>query len=326
MIFNEKEVKIILHKLDIEIERERGDEILALCPGHELRTGKRDENPSWSVNTETGVHHCFSCGYKGNLITLVAEQLELFTDWNRLDLDKAKSWLRTNTDVDLDFISKQLADIKESYIAIPRPVEMSEARLAIYSDPPTWALVKRGLTIEATKKYGIKWEESGSNWITPIRSRDGGKLLGWQEKGETNRHFKNRPTGVTKSKTLFGMDCWDGKTMIVVESPLDAVKLESIGFSGGVACYGASVSSDQILIMREAEHLIFAFDNPAIDTAGKAASLKMLSTSRREGIECWFFNYGNSSAKDIGDMTVNEITFGIENAKHCVIGKHAIGV
>jgi hypothetical protein len=324
MIFKDGEIDQVLIKLEVYVERERGSERIALCPGHELRTGRRDENPSWSINVDTGVHHCFSCNYKGNILTLIAEQLEFLTDWGRLDLDAAKHWLRTNSEVDLDLISKQMSEVRDSYISIPKPVEMSEARLALYVDPPDWALQARDISIPSAVKYGIRWDKELSSWILPIRNPDTKKLIGWQEKGQLNRHFKNRPTGVQKSSTLFGIDAWEGGQMILVESPLDAVRLDSLGFKGAVACYGAHLSPAQLEILCSADSLIIAFDNPSIDTAGCAGAMHMLESSRRRGVECWFFNYSNTSAKDIGDMSPDEVEFGITNARHCVLGKAAI--
>lgn len=323
MILTEKEMHVVLYKLDVDIAITRGDEVLGICPGHELRTGARDNNPSWSINIETGVHHCFSCGYKGNLITLVAEQLEFKTEWGRLDLDAAKSWLNANTAIDLELIAKQMEEVKSSYIAIPKPVEMSEARLGVYtSDIPEWALAARKLTADSCKRYTVRWDTENSAWILPIRDYETNKLIGWQEKGQVLRHFKNRPTGVLKSSTVFNSGNYPTLPFIVVESPLDAVRLDSAGFIGGVATFGASVSPAQMNIIRSnATDIIFAFDN---DAAGQTASLRMLDLSRKTGFECKFFNYGDSEAKDIGDMSDDEISYGLETAKHCVLGKAAV--
>jgi len=323
MILTDEKIKAVLANLDIEIENERGDEILALCPGHELRTGKIDQNPSWSINTETGVHHCFSCGYKGNLLTLVAEQKEFYTDWNRLDLEGAKSWLRQHSTIDLPMLIKQMEQVKDSYIVIPKPVPMSEARLALYSKHiPEDALDSRLLTEEACMYYGILWDTDNSRWILPIRSWGDNSLMGWQEKGYRERYFKNRPTGISKSKTLFNNyvhnyeDC-----MIIVESPLDAARLHSAGIEGGAATFGTSVSPEQLQLMRKTDNLIFAFDN---DDPGRTAALRMLDLSRKTGFECKFFNYSGVDHKDIGEMTTIAIRKGIETAKHCVLGKSAI--
>lgn len=291
----------------------RGDELRSNCPMHKKRTGKVDDNPSWSINAVSGAHNCFSCGYKGNLVTLVSEVKEL-------DYEDAKSWIYLNLDVDLDALSKQLEDLKESYIPPAQLIPMSEARLAVFTTPPDWALEVRHLTEEACKKYGVLWNKRSNEWILPIREPDTNKLIGWQEKGQVSRSFFNRPAGVPKSKTMFGLDAWQGGTMIVVESPLDAVRLESAGITGGVAIYGAIYSDYQIDLMRRSDKLIFAIDNPAVDAAGKKSFNQFLSDSRKNGLEFFMFNYTDSS-KDIGDMSDEAIRLGVDTATHCVLLK-----
>lgn len=323
-MYKEGDVEQALLRLGIPTNQ-RNSELLGYCPMHLERTGREDHNPSWSMNVETGVHHCFSCGYKGSLLSLVAELLEFKTEWDRLDFEAAKSWLRQNIEIDFEFLSKQMEDMRNAYVAPPRPIEMSEARLAVFNEPPEWALAARGLSIAACDLYGVKWDIRQEAWITPIRNPETDRLLGWQEKGQSNRLFRNRPTGVPKSTALFGLDVWLGGTMLVVESPLDVVKLASVKIGQkGVATYGAVVSDIQVDLMRQAEKLIIAFDNPKLDEAGKKASLDMLARSKRGGFECWFFAYGDSGVKDIGDMTVDQIRYGIDNAKHCVFGESAI--
>lgn len=319
-LYKEVDVLHALERLQID-SIPRGFELVALCPGHKARTGKPDSRPSWSMNSRSGVHHCFSCGYKGTLVSLVAEILDLRTSLGNLDFDAAKDWIRGNTEVDLGYLTKQLEEMKDSYVGIPKPVEMSEARLAVFTTPPEWALAARKFQTEAVKHYGILWQISTNSWITPIRHADTGKLLGWQEKGQLERRFFNRPPGVPKSKTLFGLDAWQPGTMVVVESPLDTARLHTAGVLGGVATFGASISSEQVSLMRRAERLIIAMDN---DEAGTTASLKLLTEFRKQGMECSFFDYSHTDAKDVGDMTDQEILKGIESARHCVLGKKAI--
>jgi len=328
MILTNDKIKSVLANLEIEVENERGDEILALCPGHELRTGKIDQNPSWSINAETGLHHCFSCGYKGNLLTLVAERKEFYTQWDRLDLDGAKEWLQQNSTIDLPTLIKQMEEIKESYITIPKPVPMSEARLALFSrDIPQDALASRSITQSDCEAFGVLWDTQNSRWILPIYSWYQDSLMGWQEKGFGEKYFKNRPTGMAKSKTVFysapsryATNAYD-ELMVVVESPLDAVRLHSVGITAGVATFGTSVSADQFSIFRTTGKLVFAFDN---DDPGRTASLRMLDISRKTGVECHFLNYNGIDKKDIGDMSNDEIINSILTAKHCVLGKAAI--
>ena len=299
---------------------QRGDELIGLCPMHLERTGQEDNNPSWSMNAETGVHHCFSCGYKGTLLSLVAEIKEFETSWGNVDYDAAKEWLRNNVEVNFEYLARQLEEARNAYVPISAPVAMSEARLAVFDSAPEWALNARGLSEEAAKRFGVHWKSDTNSWITPIRRPHNKALMGWQEKSQTERFFRNRPTGVAKSKTLFGLDVFNGGTMIVVESPLDTVKLASIGIDGGVSTFGASVSDEQIQLMKLADKLIIAMDN---DLAGKKASADILTRTRKEGMECWFLSYGDLENKDIGDMDPDVVRYCIGASKHSVFGEAA---
>jgi hypothetical protein len=320
LMYSEGSVEGVLLTLGIETNQ-RGDELVGLCPMHLERTGKEDSNPSWSMNSETGVHHCFSCGYKGTLLTLVAELKEFITSWGNIDFDSAKDWLRNNIEVNFEYLAKQLEEARNSYIPIPVPVAMSEARLSVFDSlPPEWALSARNLTEEGCSSYGVRWNASTDSWITPIRNPKSFSLMGWQEKSQTQRLFRNRPTGVAKSKTLFGLERFKGGTMIVVESPLDAVRLGSLGIQGGVSTFGASVSNEQIQLMKMADKLIIAMDN---DAAGKKASLDLLTRTRKEGMECWFLSYQETEFKDIGDMPKDLVHYCIEGSKHSVFGEAA---
>jgi hypothetical protein len=322
-MYREGDVEQVLLRLGIDATQRRS-ELNGYCPMHFERVGREDTNPSWSINIETGVHHCFSCGYKGNLLTLVCELNEFFTEWGRLDFDAAKAWLRQNIELDFEALAKQLEELRNSYIALPKPLEMSEARLAVFEEAPEWALSARKLSEEACWAYGVKWNTRDSSWITPIRNPHTNALMGWQEKGQSSRLFRNRPTGVTKSTTLFGYNVFPKTTMIVVESPLDAVRLATVGIHGGVSTFGASISRDQLELMRTSNKLIIAMDNPNVDPAGEKAAKEIFDYVRSSGMECWFFNYGDSKCKDVGDMDEVQIRYGIDNAKHFVFGLGAI--
>lgn len=81
-MYRDGDVQQALLRLGVLTEQ-RNRELQGYCPMHLERVGREDHNPSWSMNSESGVHHCFSCGYKGTLLTLVAEIRELKTSWDR---------------------------------------------------------------------------------------------------------------------------------------------------------------------------------------------------------------------------------------------------
>jgi DNA primase len=302
----------VLLNLDVSMVAQRGNEVNGLCPMHKARTGNDDHSPSWWVNLETGVHLCFSCGYKGNMYTLVR-------DLKGLDHFDIQDFLKEKTELPLDVLMKRLKDLPQ-YITPDEPIGMSEARLAVFTDVPEIELKKRFLTREAVNAHGVVWDPKNNAWILPIREPNDFSLWGWQEKGATGRFFKNYPPGVKKSKTVFGVHILDEvKPLWVVESPLDAVRLTGLGYNA-IATYGAIISEDQGKLMRRSTSIIAAFDN---DQAGKKASEQMLGFSRKYGFDLKYFNYAGIDVKDVGDMTEKEIARGLETAKHMIYGKEA---
>lgn len=315
-MYNEGEVEAVLVRLGIESDQ-RNNEHIAMCPMHFKNTGKVDNNPSWSINADTGVHHCFSCSYRGTLLGLIADVLDI-------SFEEAKSWLRQYTSIDVELINKRLEELKNSYVGPTKPVPMSEARLAVFDAPPAWALEARELTERACADYSIKWDSNNNFWVIPVRNPADNALLGWQEKGQKDRYFKNRPAGIPKSQSLFGYENLSGDSIVVVESPLDVVKMASWGYYIGVAIYGAVISSTQLSLISSAKNLVFAFDNPSIDKAGYAAAKNLIPIARKLGLEYSFFNYGGMDVKDVGDMTQDQFESGLLNARHCSLGMAAL--
>jgi DNA primase len=109
------------------------------------------------------------------------------------------------------------------------------------------------------------------------------------------------------------------KPLIVVESPLDAVRLTGLGHQA-ISTFGAIISEDQAKIMRRALKVVAALDN---DKAGYTANEQMREFSRKYGMELSYFNYTGIDVKDVGDMTEQEIERGIQTAKTSILGKAA---
>jgi hypothetical protein len=307
------DIERVLLSLDLQLYAQRGAEVNGLCPMHKKRTGKEDNHPSWWINSETGAHICFSCGYKGNVYTLVS-------DVRGIDYYEAREYVNDKEDMPIDSLMKRIKELPQYVQAEPDAIPMSEARLAVYTEPPDIELKKRFLKRGAVKVHGVLWDVKNEAWILPIRDPDDGVLWGWQEKGARGRFFKNQPAGVRKSKTVFGVHIMSSNhDLIIVESPLDAVRLTGLGHNA-ISTYGAIISEDQAKIMRRAPRVIAAMDN---DKAGHTANEQMRGFSRKYGMELSYFNYTGIDVKDVGDMTESEIEKGIQTARTSILGKAA---
>ena len=306
-----EDMETTLLRLGVTTINTNGDEIQGHCPAHLERTGHEDRNPSWFINASTGAHICFSCGWKGSLYSLISYI-------TKTEYESAPEWLGS-----IESMSFRLSAATKNKLApkIEEAVKITESMLSAFSEPPEKALLTRGLSAEASLRYEVKWDTRKDSWILPVRNSVTGELLGWQEKGVIGRFFNNYPKGVKKNGSLFGYQTYKGGDLIVVESPLDAVRLASVGVEHGVSTYGCSISLPQLNIIRGADRVIFAMDN---DPAGIESSKILLSRSKELGFECWFFDYSHTDRKDVGGMSKSEIQYGIENAKHSVHGLKAL--
>lgn len=321
------DIPLVLEALGIE-HYEKGSEANGLCPMHAQRTGKEDHSPSWWINLDSGQHICFSCNYKGNLLQLICDVNEFYKEdsWNKgyvYDYAVAEEWLASLIEMPIERMVEIAKSLPNYIEPAPKPLEMNEARLAVFTEPPSGALEDRNITAAAARKYSLMWDTKKESWILPLREPHFNRLMGWQEKGTIHRTFFNRPTGLQKSKTLFGIENQLESRVIVVESPLDCVRLASAGIQGAVALCGSVPSEEQIKLIRYSEQVICALDNPKVDKAGYKGAQEMAKFARKYGLNLSFFNYGDTGKKDPGDLTNEELVWGVNNAKTALLGEKA---
>lgn len=293
------DIGALLRELGIEYREMgtgKGAEALARCPAHD------DRHPSWSCNLRTGVHHCFSCGFSGNLAHLVHYITgQGYTEsvlWvnSRIGWAKSHAWRE---------------DIEEASVA-PRIFAVSEKDLGRFTEPPEDAIASRNITSQSARDFEVMWNPDHKSWIFPVRDPYEDSLWGWQEKLE--HYYRNYPPGTKRSRTLFGLGIAPhGSTVVLVESPLDCVRISVAGCSGAVSSYGVSTSDFQLsLILGRASRIVLALDN---DRAGIAETERILREYPAIAGVTRVFDYGESPAKDPGGMTDDEIRYGIEHAK-----------
>lgn len=311
------DVRDVLDSLGIHVtsqsrSRHGWIEYSARCPYHYGGTVQEHE-PSWSINSDTGAHTCYSCGFRGSLEWLVHVKTGVSLEEAAQRTDKGGRALERLKRVD------PWAGERPTQV-----VPMSEARILMYGVPPEWALKDRRLTAEAAAAYGVRWADTYLHgpsrtpyqdcWVTPIRQPGTLGLIGMQVKQEGGeRFFRNVPGGVHKSGTLFGIELLQesGGGVVVVESPLDAVYLYRLGYSA-VSTMGAAVSDDQMeLLIQYADRIILALDD---DKAGWKTTYRLLGmhpngradrngTDYSARIPIWVANYDEAiGAKDPGEM------------------------
>lgn len=283
----------VLQSVGVELKRVGEREITGKCPVHIRTVGREDRSPSWSINASTGLWICFSCGARGTLSSLLAELTGL-----EAGLEIQKFLVSTNFN-NLTTKTEQNTDVYVDRDAFFHFDRVSNGKCALKSLDP-----------DLVHRYGVRWNPKNKSWAIPIMSATG-RLDGWQEK--KTGWIRNFPVGVEKGKTLFGIERFRSRTAVLVESPLDIIRFAGVfDKPQALATFGAHVSKDQMhLVTHVADRVIVAMDN---DEAGLASSKKLykLMNRPRKGLLWW--NYGGTMAKDIGDMTDEEIECGLTTA------------
>lgn len=279
--------------------------------GHEAWTpcmfhgdGVRENHPSFSVSLKNGTFYCFSCGAKGNLAYLVSRIKDIPYPQAVIYVNEKIGWARAD---------KWREDYENKNFA-PPTFKITEADMALFTDVPEKVLARRHVEPGYAKKFKVRWNSKNESWILPIRDPYSYELWGWQEKYANVRNFRNYPAGIRKSQTLFGLDAFaDGSTAILVESPIDAVRVSSFGKGSGLACSGLQISNTQLsLVFERSDNVVLALDsdNPGIqETARICAECKGRA-------KIWVFSYEHvPRAKDPGEMDDIEVSLGFENMK-----------
>jgi hypothetical protein len=285
----------ILSDLGLELSSENDRRVFGFCPAHEEYKGRPDSKPSWSMDKELLVHHCWSCPFSGTLRQLIARM--------EGDTDEVSEWLADYTRRTAVRKLREAGRVREAPKPKAAPPKGLQRRLESFCDPPDWALQARALERFAVVHYGVRWDPELDHWIIPIHD-EYGELVGFQRKGDG--YFCNRPKGLEKKLCVFGLaqlpkNGW----AVVVESPLDVVRLYSEGVEGGVATFGAYVSNHQLdLIHDRADDVVLALDN---DETGIAQRNQIWHAQWKKGRRFRCLDYTGIAGKDIGEMTSAEI-------------------
>jgi DNA primase len=288
------DVQGMLEAAGVQGLRETPKELVGRCPGHLERTGKEDQRPSWSLNKTTYVHFCFSCGYKGTLSQLLHD-LTGAAPVDLVDELKRQSFL-------------QRMAVREQPEETLEPVISEWAITHLLDDVPQKMLEMRYLMREAIDAYQVRWNRDTRQWVMPIWNT-AGDLLGAQYRQSGSA--LTLPKGMAKSSTVFGyQQVKPYDYAVLVESPLDAVRLFGLGIPA-FATLGAWVSKEQVTLMaRLFSFVVLALDN---DKAGNEAAAVVKPMLRKAGCASLKWDYTDmddvdgNPAKDVGDVPHDDV-------------------
>jgi len=307
--------------------KQKGVNLFGRCPFHSEKT------PSFSVNRDKQIYHCFGCGVGGDVISFVmrAENLE-FPDAVRFLASRAGIVVPEESD---NAASKQRARLLEIN---------KEAARFFYNNLQSSAgdkarryLEKRGISEKTAKRFGLGYAlDSWDSLITGISGYEKSELIAAGlaiagKNGRVHDKFRDRlmfpiinirgdvvafggrvfddstpkylnspETPVfNKSQNLFALNIAKmvkGKRLILAEGYMDVIALHQAGFDGAVASLGTSLTEAQArLISKYAEEVVIAYD---MDQAGRSATERAISILQKTGLPVKVLELGDSKDPD----------------------------
>jgi len=302
-LYTTQQINRVLSGSGIDIEAEYGTDYIIFCPYH-----NNNRTPAGEVSKESGLFFCFGCQTTRSLIELIMHMTGR-TYFETVRFIKSKE---TETDIEA-VINKALHQMPD-FVQYDELLIKRLNKQALESPRAMSYFEGRRLTKESVVKFDLGFSEKQDSVVIPMQSPDG-MSIGFVARTIEGKEFKNTP-GLPKSKILFNLHrVKASKTVYVVESSFDAIRLDQVGFPA-VATLGANVSSSQIeLLKRYFTGVVLVADN---DEAGVIMSEKLIE------------KMGNlvtvitpdKGYKDIGDMTDDEIRtleFQFDNAIHSML-------
>ncbi len=313
-----QQIKGALSLVDIISEytelNKKGREFLGRCPFHNEKT------PSFTVNEEKGLYHCFGCHAGGDMIKFIQE-IEGIT------YPEALKKLAERAGIELEEFGKRRPDdgllstiafahsyfrenlsrnsTAQKYLE-KRGVSLDFGReFGIGFAPDKWqglidAAGRKGIGIPLLGRAGLISESSRGEaidffrggLIIPIRNRGGSVVaFGMRNLGEEGPKYINSREHqlYNKGKTLFGLpharvEIRRNNNVYITEGYFDAISMWQNGYDNTVAGCGTALTEDQAAqLSRMAKRAILVYDG---DNAGKTALLRAIPIVLAQDIDC----------------------------------------
>ncbi len=304
-------IRELMERLEIEDIHDLGQRIGARCPQH----AHYENNPRhWSIDKSTGLHYCHSCQFGGDLPKLIVAL-------TGKDMLAVLALLR---EFEIDLQAMQAAmdgdAAPEADDTPPDNVEHYQRQYDGFStDLPAWYLEEKHFSAASAARYSVRYDEVNEALVFPIFGPEG-DLWGFHRKYLDDRQpFTTK--GTHKGKTLFGLDHLQGAWIILQESPIDVLVLDTLGYDQAVASFGADVTATQrrLLVEHATYEIVMALDG---DDTGRKSTEKNYHLLKAEVPSVVVVSYPQGK-KDFGECTPEEVKQALDNAAPLVDAKVA---
>ena len=316
MPFPEKFIDELVERNDIvdvvsgyvRLSKRSGANQFGLCPFHSEKT------PSFAVNPEKQIYHCFGCGKGGSVINFIMEienlgyrdavaflarrvGMTLPQEQDDAESRKRARMLALNKDA-ARFFYEQLSSPggkrAAEYMARRRISPATAKNFGLGFAPDTWDSLEKAMRLKGYSDFeladaGLVRRGKSGGFYDTFRDRlmfpvidVRGNVIGFSGRilGDGEPKYMNSPETLVfnKSRNLFALNLAKKSKsgyIILSEGNIDVVSLHQAGFDSAVASLGTSLTPEQArLLSRYTSQVIIAYDN---DGAGMKASQRAIT-------------------------------------------------
>lgn len=239
--------------------RKLPEELNACCPFQHYKPDRGlyyESSPSFSINLRNGKWNCMGCGMAGH-------------DLNDLSFKLEKP------------LYPYAREVREEYVELTPTIEVGNYLLPTLSMNQHLAIEylnsrRIPVTPEIARDYHIGASIKGDRMYYPLLSPRG-KLEAWMERDcrpEAVNRWYLHPEYVNRAGLLFGIHNCKSRHGILVESPVDCLKLVSCGYTSVATC-GAKFSDRTIERVLDALDTVYII--PHNDRAGKGWAVRSIN-------------------------------------------------
>lgn len=254
--------------------RVEGNEIVHSCPLPWGLHAHGDQNASASFNTEMLVFNCWVCG-GGDVFWLTENVLDLSPREALQRLEEAFTLKELSGDdllQELELMWDQGEGLSYAIPSYSESLIRNWVRPNVYFErrgvsEETQVRMKTGVDMKNLDKVEEEWLEQPRVTIPHFWNH---KLVGWVKRKihhlELGPKYKNSPQ-FPRKLTLYGdwEYCQSQDEVIVVESPLSVLVLQSLGVRNVLGTFGAEVTPRQLELLRQWDRVVLFMDQ---DEAG----------------------------------------------------------
>jgi len=242
------------------------DELRGRCPwGHH-----EDVHPSWGINLDSGLSHCFACNEDANLITLVMHLKEM-------SLWQAKQYLNEVLPdyEDVSEVARQIQMLQTDQ----RNLYLDNIILDTYLNIEDVYESYRDIPFYIYNRYSVKYDPVTEKIAIPVHDEFGRLRVIVGRRTRADQEPKYCPivpeSGARFKDLLYGLEQWKGThfhEITVTEGYWGVYRLVSQGMSNVVALMGTTLSDGQFRRLVNYDQVVLLLDP---DEAGRRATKRI---------------------------------------------------